>query len=130
MTRWLGRFSPYLYAVLRIIAGLLFAMHGAQKLLGWPNKPPMELSPLMKAAGVIELVGGLLIAIGLFASIAAFIASGEMAFAYFMQHAPRGTWPILNAGELAVLLCFLFLYIASHGSGVWSIDALMGRKQT
>lgn len=130
MTRWLGRFSPYLYAVLRIVAGLMFAMHGTQKLLGWPNKPPMELSPLLKAAGVIELVAGLLIAIGLFASIAAFIASGEMAFAYFMQHAPRGTWPILNAGELAVLYCFLFLYIASHGSGVWSVDALMGRKRT
>ncbi|HJQ27562.1 MAG TPA: DoxX family protein [Blastocatellia bacterium] len=130
MTRWLGKYSPYLYALLRIVAGLLFAMHGAQKLLGWPNKPPMELTTLFKAAGAIELVGGLLIAIGLFASIAAFIASGEMAVAYFTQHAPRATWPILNGGEMAVLFCFLFLYIASHGSGVWSIDALMGRRNT
>jgi putative oxidoreductase len=129
MTRWLGKYSPYFYAVLRIVAGLMFAMHGAQKLLGWPNKPPMELSPLLKAAGVIELVGGLLIAIGLFASIAAFIASGEMAYAFFTQHAPRGTWPILNGGELAVLYCFLFLYIAAHGSGVWSVDSLRGQRR-
>ena len=129
MTRWLGKYSPYLYALLRIVAGLMFAMHGSQKLLGWPNRPPMELSPLLKAAGVIELVAGLLIAIGLFASIAAFIASGEMAFAYFIQHSPRGTLPILNQGELAVLYCFLFLYIASVGSGVWSVDALRGGRR-
>lgn len=130
MTRWLGKYSPYLYAVLRIVAGLLFAMHGTQKLFSWPIPPPMAITPLFQAAGIIELVGGLLIALGFLASFAAFIASGEMAVAYFMQHAPRGTWPIQNGGELAVLFCFLFLYIASHGSGVWSIDALMGRKHT
>src|SRR5689334_24122872 len=132
MTRWLGRYSPYIYAVLRIVAGLMFAMHGAQKLLGWPTAPPGGRPPiasLFGVAGIIELVGGLMIAIGLFASIAAFIASGEMAYAYFSQHAPRATWPILNGGELAVLYCFLFLYIAAHGSGVWSVDALMGKRR-
>jgi len=133
MTRWLGKYSPYLYALLRIVAGLLFAMHGTQKLLGWPlpsqgGRPP--LASLYGVAGIIELVGGVLIMIGLFASIAAFIASGEMAYAYFTQHQPGGTWPIQNRGELAVLFCFLFLYIASHGSGVWSIDALMRRRDT
>ena len=130
MTRWLGKYSPYFYAVLRIVAGLMFAMHGSQKLLGWPagqGRPP--LASQMGIAGVIELVGGLMIALGLFASIAAFIASGEMAFAYFTVHAPGGPLPLLNRGELAVLYCFLFLYIAAHGSGVWSVDALIGKRR-
>ncbi len=91
------------------------------------GRPPLRAES--GVAGIIELVGGLLIALGLFASYAAFIASGEMAYAYFTQHAPRGTWPILNGGELAVLYCFLFLYIAATGSGVWSVDALTGRRK-
>ena|SRR5438105_10706437 len=130
MTRWLGKYSPYFYAVLRIVAGLMFAMHGSQKLLGWPAgqaRPPLVSH--YGIAGVIELVGGLMIALGLFASIAAFIASGEMAFAYFTVHMPGGSLPILNRGELAVLYCFLFLYIAAHGSGVWSVDALIGKRR-
>ena len=133
MTRWLGKYSPYFYALLRIVAGLMFALHGTQKLFGWPIPGPPGLTPLLKAAAIIELVGGLLIALGFFASIAAFIASGEMAFAYFMQHAPHGPWPLFtggNGGEPAVLYCFIFLYIASVGSGVWSIDALRGRGRT
>ncbi len=106
---------------MRIIAGLMFAMHGTQKLFGWPGgKPPADMM-VMKVAGAIELVAGVLIAIGLFASWAAFVASGEMAVAYFKVHAPDGFWPILNGGELAVLYCFLFLFIAAHGSGVWSV---------
>ena len=83
---------------------------------------------MMGVAGIVELVGGLMIAIGLLGSFAAFITSGEMAFAYFMAHAPQGYLPIVNQGELAVLYCFLFLYIAAHGSGVWSIDSLIARK--
>jgi putative oxidoreductase len=131
MDRYLGRYAPYLYAILRIVAGLMFAMHGTQKLFGWPgNKPPIPLAGQMGAAGVIELVAGLLIALGLFASIAAFIASGEMAVAYFMAHFPGGFWPVLNRGELAVLYCFLFLYIAAEGSGVWSLDALFARSRS
>jgi putative oxidoreductase len=125
MDRFLGKFSPQFFAILRIVSGLMFAMHGSQKLLGWPGEnPAVEIASQMGLAGIIELVGGLMIAFGFFASWAAFIASGEMAFAYFMVHAPQATFPIINKGELAVLFCFLFLYIAAHGSGIWSIDAL------
>ncbi len=127
MDRFLGQYSPYIYAILRIMAGLTFAFHGIQKLFGFPgNKPPMPLASLMGVGGLIELVCGLLIALGLFASYAAFIASGEMAIAYFMLHAPKGFLPIVNQGDLAVLYCFVFLYIAAYGSGVWSIDRLIG----
>lgn len=123
MESFLGKYSPYLYAVLRIVAGLLFAMHGTQKLFGWPgDNPPVELASMMGVAGIIELVGGVLIMIGFLTSWAAFVASGEMAVAYFMAHAPQGGLPIQNGGELSVLYCFLFLYIASRGAGVWSVD--------
>jgi putative oxidoreductase len=129
MERILGKYSPQLYALLRIVAGLLFAMHGSQKLFGVPGEnPPVELASIMGLAGIIEFVGGLLIALGLFASIAAFIASGQMAVAYFMAHSPKGSLPILNQGELAVLFCFLFLYIAAQGSGIWSVDAARRRR--
>lgn len=130
MERVLGRFEPYFYALLRIVTGIMFMMHGTQKLLGFPgDKPTVDLASQMGLAGIIELVGGLMIALGLFASIAAFIASGEMAVAYFQAHAPRHPLPILNQGEPAVLYCFLFLYIASRGSGVWSIDSLIARSR-
>ncbi|MFY9569799.1 MAG: DoxX family protein, partial [Blastocatellia bacterium] len=108
-------------------AGLLFACHGAQK-FGYLGGQKQEAT-LMIAAAVIELVGGILIAVGLFTRYVAFIASGEMAVAYFKQHAPGGFWPIQNRGELAVLFCFLFLYIASRGSGILSIDALMAKSR-
>ena len=133
MTRWLGKYSPYAYALLRIVAGVMFMLHGTQKWFGWPLPGPSPLPPLLKVAGIIELVGGAMIALGFFASIAAFIASGEMAYAYFSQHAPRGPWPLItggNNGETAILYCFIFLYIATYGSGVWSIDALRGRRNT
>ncbi|WP_266204926.1 DoxX family protein [Pontibacter kalidii] len=124
MERFLGNYSPQLYALLRIVAGLLFAMHGTQKLFGWPGDgETVELASLMGLAGIIELVGGLLIAFGFLTSWAAFIASGEMAVAYFMAHVPQGPWPILNQGELALLYAFLFLYMAARGSGIWSVDA-------
>ena len=130
MERFLGKYSPYLYALLRIISGLMFAMHGSQKLFGIPgNKPPIDV-PLLKVAGVIELVAGLLIALGLLAGYAAFIASGEMAVAFFKQHFQTPSMlPILNGGELAVLYCFLFLYIASQGSGCCSLDRLLHRPK-
>ena len=124
MQKLLGRYSPYFYALLRIVAGLAFAQHGAQKLFGALGA--QQAAPLMSQyglAGVIEFVGGILIAIGLFTSPIAFIASGEMAVAYFQAHAPRGLWPIQNGGELAVLYCFIFLYIASVGSGKLSVDS-------
>lgn len=129
MERILGNYSPYIYAVLRFVAGIMFAMHGSQKLFGYPGGgDPVELASLMGLAGVIELVGGLMIAFGLLAGWAAFIASGQMAFAFFMAHAPQGWNPITNQGETAVLYCFLFLYIASRGAGVWSVDAARGTK--
>src|SRR5688572_30153003 len=104
MERYLDNYSPYLYALLRLVAGVLFAMHGSQKLLGFPgDKDPVELFSQFGLAGVIELVGGLMIALGFLTSYAAFLASGQMAFAYFMAHAPQAAFPILNGGELAVL---------------------------
>lgn len=128
MERFLGKYSAYFYAILRIVAGLMFAMHGSQKLLGWPGDgETVALDSMMGVAGIIELLGGILIAIGFLTSWAAFICSGEMAVAFFMAHFPQHWNPLINQGETAVLYCFLFLYIASHGSGIWSVDAAMNR---
>ena len=124
MERILGRFAPQLYAIMRIVAGLLFACHGAQKLFGVLGGQQAVLASMFGAAGIIEFVGGLLIAIGFLAGTAAFIASGEMAYAYFTRHVPRGTFPIQNGGELAMLYCFVFLYIAARGAGMWGVDKL------
>lgn len=130
MERYLGKYSSHLYALLRLIAGLVFALHGSQRLLGFPgNRPGAALASLLGAAGVIELVCGLMIGLGLFAGYAAFVASGEMAVAYFTRHSPQGLWPTLNGGELAVLYCFLFLYVASRGSGSWSFDSARRGKR-
>ncbi|HJZ66659.1 MAG TPA: DoxX family protein [Blastocatellia bacterium] len=128
MERWLGRYSNFFYALMRFFAGALFACHGAQKLFGVLGGTK-QTDTLMQIAGVIEFGGGILIAVGLFTSFAAFIAAGEMAVAYFKQHAPGGLWPIINRGELAVLFCFVFLFIASRGSGILSIDALRGKAK-
>jgi putative oxidoreductase len=110
------------------MSGLMFTCHGTQKLLGWPpsSHPVGPLPPILIAAGWIELVGGLMIAIGFFTGIVALIASGEMAVAYFVAHASKGgPIPMVNGGEMAALYCFVFLYVAAHGSGIWSIDAAM-----
>jgi putative oxidoreductase len=122
MERMLGRFAPQFYALMRIVVGLLFACHGAQKLFGVFGGPQFPIASQFGLAGVIELVGGVMIAVGFMTGFVAFIASGEMAYAYFTVHAPKGPWPIRNAGELAVLYCVIFLYIASRGSGMWGID--------
>ena len=124
MQKWLGPYAPYLYALLRIVAGLAFAQHGAQKLFGLLGGTAVELTSQRGLAGVIEFVGGFLIAIGLFTSPVAFLASGQMAVAYFQAHVPRGFWPIQNGGELAVLYCFIFLYFAAVGSGKLSVDSI------
>lgn len=123
------RFAPYAYALMRIMVGLLFALHGSQKLLSFPpsGMPAPPVGSFFWIGGVIELVGGLLIAVGLFAPIAAFICSGEMAVAYFMKHAPNGFLPLVNKGELAVVYCFVFLFIAAYGSGIWSLDSAFSR---
>jgi putative oxidoreductase len=122
----LARVSEPVYAVFRIVVGLLFAFHGAQKILGMFGGRVAEIGTQPWTAGMIELMGGLLIAIGFLAGLAAFIASGEMAAAYFLAHAPRGTWPIQNQGELAAVYCFAFLYIAARGAGMLSIDGARG----
>jgi putative oxidoreductase len=122
----LAAWSPRVLAILRIVVGLLFVEHATQKFFAFPIPFPLPgpLPPLLIAAGVIELVGGILITLGLFTRIAAFIASGEMAVAYFMQHAPQSFWPAANKGEAAILLCFIFLYLACAGPGAWSLDSL------
>jgi putative oxidoreductase len=131
MDRYLGRYSPQIYALLRIVTGLLFLSHGLQKLFGLMGGKAVEtLASRSGVAGLIELVCGALVMLGLFGSIAAFIASGEMAVAYFWVHFPQGFWPIMNRGELAALYSFLFLYIAATGSGIWSIDAIRSGKRT
>jgi putative oxidoreductase len=122
------RYAPQLYALFRIVAGFMFMFHGLQK-FGMLGGPAVPLASLFGAAAVIEAVGGLLIMIGLLTRPAAFIASGEMAVAYFMAHQPKGTWPIQNQGELAVLYCFAFLYIAARGAGLLSIDGARTRTR-
>jgi len=129
MERWLGKYSEVLYAVMRVVVGLLFACHGAQKLFGVLGGQSQLSDPMLVASGVIEFVGGSLVALGLWAGYAAFVASGEMAVAYFKVHASGGFWPIINKGELAVLYCFVFLYVTSRGSGSLSIDALARKKR-
>ena len=125
------KWSPRLLSVLRIATAFLIIQHGSMKLLGFPSSEAfagLKLFSLIGFAGVLELFGGLLVLLGLFTRPVAFILSGEMAFAYFMAHAPRGLYPVLNHGELAVLYCFVFLYLAVAGGGVWSVDQILGRR--
>jgi putative oxidoreductase len=130
MERGLAPYADRLLSVLRIVAGLLFLAHGMNKLLGWPPGMPgqQSLFTLFGAAAVIELVGGVLLVLGLFTRITAFIASGEMAAAYWMVHAQHGLFPSANGGDAAILYCFVFLYIAAAGPGPWSLDTTMGRR--
>jgi putative oxidoreductase len=123
----MDRIAGLAQSLLRIVAGLLFICPGGMKLFGWfGGMPPgVSLTPLLVTAGVIEMVGGALILAGLFTRPAAFIASGEMAFAYFIGHFPHGFWPIQNHGEPAVLFCFLFLFFAANGAGPISVDRLI-----
>jgi putative oxidoreductase len=128
MERWMGKYSEVIYGLARIVIGLLFACHGAQKLFGMFGGQSRLSDPLFVAAGVIEFFGGALVCLGLWAGYAGFIASGQMAAAYFIMHVPDGFWPIVNRGELAVLYCFVFLYIAAKGSGRMSIEALAKKR--
>ena len=122
------RWVPHLLGVLRIVAAFLFLAHGTQKLFGFPASTPatpVELASLMGVAGLIEVVGGTLLLVGFLSRAVAFLLSGEMAVAYFLRHQPQDFWPALNGGELAVLYCFLFLFLAAAGPGAWSLDAVM-----
>jgi len=125
MKETLGRYAPQAYAIMRIIIGLLFFCHGAQKvfgLFGGINGAAVPLASLFGVAGVIELILGALVTVGWLAGYAAFLASGEMAAAYFIGHFPHGFWPLQNQGEEAVFYCFAFLYMATQGVGIWSVD--------
>ena len=124
--KFLDDYKEQGYALLRIVTGYLFIWHGTQKFLDFPKEWPWgELSLLQMVSGGIEVIGGILILIGLFTRFAAFICSGQMAVAYWLAHAPQGNpaFPITNGGDLAVMFSFVFLYIACRGSGIWSIDS-------
>lgn len=125
--KFLDNYQEHSYALLRIVSGFLFLWHGAQKFFNFPIEFPYgPLSPMMSAAGSIELLGGTLIMIGLFTRPAAFICSGTMAAAYWMAHGSKNFFPIANGGEIAVLFCFIFLCIATRGAGIWSLDKTSG----
>ena len=122
--------APYVLSIVRIVVALLFFEHGLSKMFGFPQPlPPPALFSLAWFAGAIEFVGGGLLAIGLFSRMTAFILSGEMAFAYFISHAPHDFFPIINRGDSAILYCFIFLYIAFAGGGAWSLDALLSGRR-
>jgi putative oxidoreductase len=125
MKSFMSNYSSSCYALMRIVAGFLFLWHGVQKLFGFPAGMPAGVPAFITyVAGPIELVGGILIMIGLFTNYAAFLASGLMAFAYWMAHGTKALLPLQNNGELAALYCFVFLFIAAQGSGIWSVDSL------
>lgn len=123
-----ARTSPFLLSLLRIITGFLFMQHGAQKLFGLLGGSQVPLLSLMGLAGALEFFGGALVLIGLATRPAAFILSGEMALAYFMAHSPANFWPILNHGDMAVLFCFVFLYLSAAGAGPLSVDRALHRR--
>jgi len=124
--------SPRLLSIMRIVVSFLFMAHGAQKILGFPSNQPFPKFPtfsLLWTAGMLELFGGFFLFAGIFTRRIAFVLAGEMAVAYFKAHAPAGLWPLLNHGELAVLYCFVFLYLMIAGGGVWSVDALLSKRR-
>ena len=125
MTSFISNYSRHCYALMRIVAGFLFLWHGSQKLFDFPAGMPADVPAFITyVAGPIELVGGILIMIDLFTHWAAFICSGQMAFAYWMAHGTKALLPLQNNGELAALYCFVFLFIAARGGGIWSVDSL------
>jgi putative oxidoreductase len=129
-TETFERYTPHALAVLRIVTALIFLEHGSQKLFGFPAAPPGGLPPALSLfwfGGVLEFFGGLLLLVGLFTRCAAFVLAGEMAVAYWMVHAPKSFFPVLNGGDAAILYCFVFLYLVFAGPGPWSIDRMRGR---
>jgi putative oxidoreductase len=133
-TFFMARYQESTLALLRVVSAAMLAQHGVQKMFGLllpPDRPaqPFELLSQRGLAGVLEVFGALLLALGLFTRPVAFVLSGLMAFAYFLGHAGDGFWPILNRGELAVVYCFLFLYLAARGGGPYSVDAILERRR-
>ena len=130
MKTFLASWQATILSVMRIVTGLLLMQHGGQKAFGFPapQHGPFELVSLLGLAGVLELAGGALIIVGLFTRPTAFVLSGMMAVAYFLMHAPKALWPLVNGGELAAIYCFVFLYLSAAGGGTWSLDALRGKS--
>lgn len=126
MQNVLNAWRPRILSIMRIVTAFLFMQHGGQKIFGFPapQRYEFDLISLSGVAGILELVGGLLVLIGLFTRPTSFLLSGLMAFAYFIAHASRGFWPMLNGGELAIMYCFVFLYLSLAGGGAWSVDRL------
>lgn len=127
----LSLWAPRVLSILRLITALLFMQHGLMKLFDFPGPQPGApdpLPPILMAAAWLEVIGGGLIAVGLFTRMLAFICSGQMAVAYFVAHGSQGFWPALNHGELAIMFCFVFLYLAFAGGGPWSLDAIVRKK--
>jgi putative oxidoreductase len=124
----LNRLSPYVLSIVRVIVALLFFSHGLSKMFGFPSPRMPDPLTLSWFSGAIEFVGGGFLAVGLLSRFFAFIVSGEMAFAYFLSHAPRDFFPQLNGGDAAILYCFIFLYFVFAGAGPWSLDALIGKR--
>jgi putative oxidoreductase len=124
--------APRVLSILRIVAALIFMVHGMMKLFGFPpsDRPQPELFSLLGLAGVLELFGGILLVLGLFTRPVAFVLSGEMAFAYWMAHAPQSFFPAVNAGDAAILYCFVFLYLAVAGGGAWSVDNTLRERRS
>lgn len=131
MIQILDAWTPRLLSILRIVTAFLFMQHGGQKLFGFPAPQRSAFDPfsLIGVAGILELFGGLLILVGFATRPTAFLLCGLMAFAYFIAHAPRGFWPLLNGGELAVMYCFVFLYLSVAGGGAWSVDHVLAGKR-
>ncbi|GAM08614.1 putative protein [Geobacter sp. OR-1] len=130
MNSFMSKYRDHCYALMRIVVGFLFLWHGVQKLFGFPSGMPGNVPAFITyVAGPIELIGGILVMIGLFTNWAAFITSGQMAFAYWIGHGTKALLPLQNNGELAVLYCFAFLFIAAYGGGIWSVDALINRQR-
>lgn len=129
MAKFMAPLDQYTYAALRFVTGLLFLFHGSQKLLNWPVEAMAGMPPFITyIAGPIELLGGILVMIGLLTRWAAFVCSGLMAAAYWMAHGPKALFPMINGGELAIIFCFVFLYISARGPGIWSVDAMRGQS--
>jgi putative oxidoreductase len=131
MDNLINAWQPRVLSLVRIVSAFLFMAHGTQKMFGFPaeQRYPFELFSLSGVAGVLEVVGGLLLLMGLFTRPVAFLLSGQMAFAYFIAHAPQGFWPLNNGGELATMFSFVFLYFAFAGGGSWSLDSLCKRNK-
>jgi putative oxidoreductase len=128
---FMSKFEKQAYALLRIIAGFLFLWHGSQKFFDFPPLPDGVVVPvyIVAIAGTVEFLGGLLICVGLCTRWVAFVASGEMAYAYWSSHGTHAVLPFMNHGEMAMLYCFLFLFISASGAGIWSIDHFLQRKK-